>query len=423
MLEHTAVDAQKLLDGLSIFAKLASEAIAELTNKLASRSECLSHKPLASDEQSKGIMNSTAILDNDATKALGLFIPKGERLLWGPYYQLYPLVCLLGRSLKMEAEAAFHTSPETTCEILMDSWCLALDNVLPAHFANTHFIDGMCKLADYLRYAIAAKKNAKQISPTIGLKISAALSSEQLASLMPLLEDNLLSVQPSLRLKTLQFLSQFEQIPGEKKPSKSSSDEKCDVIQLAIDLESTAPTLDTYKDRLNHLRRMAVFSSNGRIPKVYENVFPHLAIAQFSVNLSLLWPETIKQVGLIAGNNTGLFWRATWKQLRKFNDQRMLIETGLTPEAKRWLSDSRTQWSEQGTPAAQPKLDGHALECPNLVRFDSVFNTESSRFGPEETDTLHLKQLQCQMVDSMCGDVDNVNYSNIQKQLLKMLAE
>ncbi|KAJ1666786.1 U3 snoRNP protein [Coemansia sp. RSA 1813] len=423
MLEHTAVDAQGLFNGLSIFAKHASEAIAELTNKLASRSEFLAHKPLAASDQAQGNTNSTGILGDDATEALGLFVPKSERLFWGPYYQLYPLVCLLGRSLKMEAEAAFHAPIATTCETLMDSWCQALDSVLPAHFANTPFIEGLYKLADFLRYATTAKKNGDQISPAIELKISAALSSEQLVFLMPLLENNLLSVQSSLRLKTLQLLSLFEQIPAENKPGDSSNDEKCDVIQLATDLESTIPNLDTYKDRLNRLRRMAVFSSNGRIPKLYENVFPYLAIAQFSVNLNLIWPETIKQVGLIAGNNTGLFWRATWKQLRKFNDQRMLIETGIAPEARRWLSDSRTQWSEQNMHGTQPKLDGHAMECPNLVRFDSVFGTEISRFEPSETDPLHMKQLQHLMVDSICCDLEHVNYSNIQKQLLKMLAD
>ncbi|KAI9504742.1 hypothetical protein BX070DRAFT_222782 [Coemansia spiralis] len=437
MLAHTAADAEMLMKGLALFVSQISGALAELTSKIAGHYECLQYMPLSTGKHDKDEINGREVSGDEFTEALGLFVPKDERLFWGAYHQLYPLVCLFGRTLKLEAEIALHAPPAIAAEKLMDAWCLVLDSVMPAHSTNTALIEGMYKVANALKSIVSSKKKDNGVSLTLQQQFAAALSSEQLVTLIPRLENNLLSVQPSLRLKTLQLLSLFEQIPAEKGRGKSGSEEECDVIQMAIDIESAAATLDAYKDKLNHMRRMAVFASSGRVPKAYENVFPYIAVAQFSVNLSLIYPEVIKQLGMIAGANTGLFWRAAWKQLQRFNDQRTLIETGLTPDAKKWLNSRHNQWSEQNVLTTQSKLDGHAMECPNLVRFDVVFNAENTRFviskepdcdtsfenGSSLKACVYSEQLQCLMIDEGNSDLERVDYSNIQRQLVKMFAD
>ncbi|KAJ1735521.1 hypothetical protein LPJ72_001828, partial [Coemansia sp. Benny D160-2] len=184
MLEHTVVDSQVLLDGLHMFATHASEAIAELTSKLASDSECLRNRSLGADEHDQANSNTKSTTDvwpSDATEALGLFIPRSERLFWGPYYQLYPLVCLLGRALEMEAQVSHHVSTlDDTSKKALDMWFLVLQNVLPAHSANTSLVEGMYKLAGYLRYAVTVTKSAEKLSPETKQNVLAALSSEQL---------------------------------------------------------------------------------------------------------------------------------------------------------------------------------------------------------------------------------------------------
>ncbi|ORX71921.1 hypothetical protein DL89DRAFT_265622 [Linderina pennispora] len=160
----------------------------------------------------------------------------------------------------------------------------------------------------------------------------------ELEAVMRSVESNLVS--------TLQLLSLFDQLPLEesdedsfsKRHGKKQPAEQCPAIQLAIELESTETSLAMYKEKLNHLRRLTVLASNGRIPDVYQNL------------------SIIKQMGLLAGAKSDLFWSA-----------RLLIETGLTPDAKKWLANQQ---------AALPKLDGHAMECPNLTRFDRVENLE-----------------------------------------------
>ncbi|KAJ1937752.1 U3 snoRNP protein, partial [Linderina pennispora] len=179
-----------------------------------------------------------------------------------------------------------------------------------------------------------------------------------------------------------------------------------------------------YKEKLNHLRRLTVLASNGRIPGVYQNVLPFVALGQLSVNFSMLWPEIIKQMGLLAGAKSDLFWSAVWGLLRRFNDERLLIETGLTPDAKKWLANQQAAWEALGEFASLPKLDGHAMECPNLTRFDRVFDHDRDNFSEnlEEGSALYSR-LQYLMIGASSPDVARTDYTNIRKQLFKMLAD
>ncbi|KAJ2893831.1 U3 snoRNP protein, partial [Coemansia aciculifera] len=169
---------------------------------------------------------------------------------------------------------------------------------------------------------------------------------------------------------------------------------------------------------------MAAYSSNGRVPKIYNRVFPYLAIMQFSVNFSLVWTETGKQLALLASANPSLLWAAVWQVLRRYNDERLLVETGMTPEAKAWLSARQAEWAAQSSLASQQKLEGFAMECPSLVRFDRVFDADLAQFVGDSDGTAELSSsLQYLMMVADAQGAERIDYNNIYKQLLKMLAE
>ncbi|KAJ2135307.1 U3 snoRNP protein, partial [Coemansia sp. RSA 637] len=187
---------------------------------------------------------------------------------------------------------------------------------------------------------------------------------------------------------------------------------------MGIALESTAGGMETYKDRMNHLRRMAVIASSGRVPEIFHNVFPYLALGQYSLNFSYIWPDVTKQLGLLAAANQQLFWNAVWGLLQRFNDERLLIETGPTPEAKKWLNSCAEARAAESELTASPKIDGHAIECPNLARFNRVFSAELLRLA--NVDGSGLQNLA---IATNCPDLNRVDYANVQKQLMTMLAE
>ncbi|KAJ2083725.1 U3 snoRNP protein [Coemansia sp. RSA 988] len=424
VLSHISVDPLMLFNGLDTFADQLISAITSMTLQLSKTHSILQQNMFA----------SSVPADDDIDEALGIScITSNSDLYWGAYHQLFPLVSLLGRTLQLQADVAFHAPPQLAAEKLMGSWCQTWDNILPVHSSNSLLIEGMYKVANALKHATSAKgRNGEQASTAICSRLSAALSLQQLEQLMPLLEHNLASMQHSLRLGTLQLLNLFSQpsmtlSAGSAKAAgsvsiadKPDSSSPCTIIQMGIELESTASDLNTYKDKMNHLRRMAVIASSGRIPELLENVFPLLAVAQFSVNLSLIWPETVKQLGLLAGANSKLFWRAIWGLLQQFNDERRLIETGHTPAAKRWLNKCLEDRASQVEFVSQPKLDGHTAECPNLARFERICAAESSQFGSTEG----VRGRWCYLTtDSFCLDRNRVDHANVRKQLLKALAE
>ncbi|KAI8325191.1 hypothetical protein GQ54DRAFT_269905 [Martensiomyces pterosporus] len=449
MLAHVSIDSGVLLSSLGLFADQLSSAIGEITARIIEDNNYLQHVSSSPSHRFDIGASKGQLWGDDASEALGLHAPKDDRLYWGTYYQIYPLVSLLGRVMRLEADAALHAPPGQAAEKLLSLWCCAFDTILPVHSANPALIEGMYSIADALKFVTTANRGGETVDPAIGQKLAAALSTRQLEAIMPVLESNLLSAQPTLRLKTLQLLSLFDQPPMESaglgggddssaskdsrmsrtgsKNSSSQSDgnaEICSVIQTAIELESTKTAIDTYKDKMNHLRRMAVLACSGRIPKVYSHVFPFISLAQLSVNFSLLWPEAIKQMGLLANANPNLFWSAAWVALKRFNDERLLIEPGLTTEAKKWLGDRQSEWAAQSEFAALPKLDGHASECPNLVRFDRIFDYDLAHFGDSgDAEACLRARLEYLMIAASTADVERTDYTNIQRQLLKMLTD
>ncbi|KAJ2851821.1 U3 snoRNP protein [Coemansia brasiliensis] len=410
VLAHVAVDPTVLLDGLSAFVTQLVDAVVQNTAQIAQGSEFL---------QAAAVYNNTSdnsdIWDDDASRALGLFAFRESRMYWGSYHQLFPMVGLLGRALKLMADTALHAPPSLAASKLIDVWCLTLDQILPTHASNSLLMVGMYKIADALKFASSTQRSGDDIQPETKLKLEAALSLQQLELIMPLVESNLSSMQLSLRLHTLQLLSSFEQptMSGSKK-----TEETCPVVQMGIELESTASDLDSYKNRLNYLRQMAVIASNGRVPEIYRRIFPSLAAAQYSLNFSYIWPEVTKQLGLLAGADQELFWNIAWSFVQRFGDERQLIETGPTPEAKKWLNNCMESWIAETEYLSPSKIDGHAIECPNFARVSRVYDAEAERLA--DKDKQHLQQLAAM---ASCPDTTRIDYTNVQKQLMTMLAE
>ncbi|KAJ1804419.1 U3 snoRNP protein, partial [Coemansia sp. RSA 2599] len=142
---------------------------------------------------------------------------------------------------------------------------------------------------------------------------------------------------------------------------------------------------------------------------------------QMSVNFRTVWSDASAQLARLASANAELFWKAAWGVLSRYNDERRLIEPGLTPSAKKLLKTRQEQWEEQGTVATQPKVDGHVLECPNVARFDSVYDSDLQLFDQSSHST--ICGLQYLMIGAGGQDLERIDYTNVQRQLLKLIAD
>ncbi|KAJ2392493.1 U3 snoRNP protein, partial [Coemansia sp. RSA 2603] len=134
-----------------------------------------------------------------------------------------------------------------------------------------------------------------------------------------------------------------------------------------------------------------------------------------SVNMRPVWGEAATQLARLTESSEGgeLLWTSVWHVLHMFSDERRLVARGLTPAARRWLGMRRALCDAQTAydAASAAKLDGRALECPNVMRFDRVAGQPIPRVdvllvalagSPERTDFGNIRKLVLQLVADRC---------------------
>ncbi|KAJ1721435.1 U3 snoRNP protein [Coemansia erecta] len=405
VLEHVSADNARVLAGLSEFIASVAQAVAALDEQLEEQSEFLQHGLNSGDG---------AVWDEQATAALGLdgSVAAGEaagrRVFWGAFHQVEPLASVLGRAMQAAAGLAGRCKDAKAVEVLLDAWQRAVEDggVLARHAKNAALIEGLAQTAGALRQLSSASGAQQQA-------VALVLGTSMFERLLGHVEDNLQSFHAALRLSTLQLLARLD---APRLAAGGSSAEACTMVALALQLEGTAAGFDTYKERMNQLRRMAVLASTGRVAGVCRRVFPYVALAQFSVNMRPVWSEAAAQLARLTEGEAGqaggeLLWAAAWRMLSRFADERRLVEQGLTPAARRWLGAREAHWDAQAAydAAAATKLDGRLLACPNVARFDRV----------AARPPLHVAAL----LAALGGDRERTDYANIRRLLLQLLAE
>ncbi|KAJ2719960.1 U3 snoRNP protein [Coemansia sp. Benny D115] len=395
VLARVSTGGSKLLEALDAFAQRLTQAIGELTTRLTEINAEMLDRPEIEGEL-------TAPWSAAADAALGLNSAEcGEQLCWGAFHQLSPLVSLLGRTLSLQATAALQASAaqrETGAAILSGAWGRTLKEVAPNHASNAKLVDGLVQVGQALK--------------ALGKAEDMLFNSKKQEEVLVLLGDNLRCFQPTLRLRTLQLLELFV-------PLRMADGAACDMVAEAAALEAVPVTFEAYKDRINHLRRMTALASNTGAPEVYRRVFASLTLAQLGVNFRPLWAEAITQLGQLAQVDPELFWNTVARLLCAYNDERRLIETGATATARAWLARLQSQWDEQTQLGAQTKVDGHALECPNVARFDALSAADYERLC---ADSPHAR-LQQLLALASTPDTERVDYGNVQRQVLKLVAK
>ncbi|KAJ1830523.1 U3 snoRNP protein, partial [Coemansia sp. RSA 2703] len=359
VLERVAADNMRVLLGISQFSTSLMQTVSALSEQLETQYVFLRRLR-------EGTKDEAGVWDDEATAALGLDAQAkvgeaaGSRVFWGAFHQVDPLVSVLGRALLAMAKTALRCADARALSVLLDAWRQTVDGVAARHAANAALMEGLAQTAGALRQLCAAGDDAQQA------QVRKALDAQAFTELLSLTEENLLSFHAPLRRSTLQLLAYFD-APLLESPGASS--ETCGMVALALQLEETEAGFDTYKERMNYLRRMAVLAVGGRVSRACVRVFPYVALAQLSVNMRPVWGEAATQLARLTESSEGgeLLWTSVWHVLHMFSDERRLVARGLTPAARRWLGMRRALCDAQTAydAASAAKLDGRALECPN----------------------------------------------------------
>ncbi|ORX64037.1 hypothetical protein DL89DRAFT_57463 [Linderina pennispora] len=140
VLTNISIDASVLVDGLDSFCTQLSTSIAQITAQLAKDSEYLQHTSANAKQRYDIGPADGGIWGDEASEALGLHTSKDDRLYWGPYHQLHPLITLLGRAMALKATTAMHAPPASAATTLMNRWADVVASILPTHYANPSWL-------------------------------------------------------------------------------------------------------------------------------------------------------------------------------------------------------------------------------------------------------------------------------------------
>lgn len=105
---------------------------------------------------------------------------------------------------------------------------------------------------------------------TRSIKYRNQFSLDRLQPVYDALKTNLNSYQSLARLYTLKILGLYDQ-PLMEKDQDHVEDEKCRVVQIAIELEESEVTIVDYRDKVRGIQDLAVIASGDRVPEIYHD--------------------------------------------------------------------------------------------------------------------------------------------------------
>ncbi|ORZ06726.1 hypothetical protein BCR42DRAFT_496277 [Absidia repens] len=195
----------------------------------------------------------------------------------------------------------------------------------------------------------------------------------------PLLKTNLRSYLPKCRLYTMKLLALFDQ-PLMKKDTDHRNDEKCEIVDITVDMESIIPSMNDFRDKLILIQKLNLICSTKRIPDIYADFVPLVAFGLLTVNFKPLWEDARKILKTFADTSRELYWTLCFAELAKFEDERLLVCDGFTaPVIEKCVSPveiSNGQATKTGT---------ISFECPTFTKYTAVQNYAMSIMGEQYT--------------------------------------
>ncbi|TPX64406.1 hypothetical protein SpCBS45565_g05899 [Spizellomyces sp. 'palustris'] len=181
---------------------------------------------------------------------------------------------------------------------LGDAWDVVITSFLPYAVNNAVALQGVGDFVEILQrsgdHALLSTVNLGGVLATIGKDIG--------------------SLNGEVRLHTLRILCAFDQCPLE--PNKDSAyTGTCPVFAICLEVERTANTIATLREKTILFRRLESLALSGTLPAMYAQVPLRYALVMLSVPFTPLWAEATKLVCNLGQRDLNLFWSAYYETL------------------------------------------------------------------------------------------------------------
>ncbi|KAI9595434.1 armadillo-type protein [Syncephalis fuscata] len=246
------------------------------------------------------------------------------------------------------------------------------------------------------------------------------LSSDMLVAQFDRLKLTLSSTIQASRQYAVEILALYDQFPLLATEQSSQSNEPCQLLNDCALMEQVPNTVRDYRGKFVYLRKWASIAEMGRLPPIYEEALSRLCIGMFTVNLSVLWPESIAALKRVAIHDGEIVWRIIIEQLSRFEDETQLAENNLKPELLAICNNLTSNEIRQLHPVKETAAGqgGLSLSCPNLTRLTVAHQLTQSRY----TKDLHTAYYRAFVTNCELSG-ERVDYWNYYRQLLLSLTE
>ncbi|KAI8575447.1 hypothetical protein K450DRAFT_261769 [Umbelopsis ramanniana AG] len=306
----------------------------------------------------------------------------------------FPLESLMGIIIKSITSVSVSSNQ---LQKLSGYWSRFVNDVLLQHPGNEMIVHGVYTFMDALQNSKLVKDNFKK---------------EKLPEVYQTLCPLISSYRSNERLYILKILALYEQLPMELDADHRDYEE-CDVINVMLTMEEISANIKDYRDKVLHLRKLGVLLASQRVPEFYFEAICRIALALLTINFQPLWAESMAILETAAKVAPRLYWKYTFNEMQKFDNQSELIQDGFAQSATSLYFAPPAPTSGQAT-----KTGGLSFECPNLNKFIRAEDEATSAICKDQA-----KSLAMLFVKTYAPANDRMDYWNYYTLILKTFAK
>ncbi|KAI1314951.1 U3 snoRNP protein [Mortierella claussenii] len=308
---------------------------------------------------------------------------------------------LLGETIEILAVIC-ERAGQLGSKLLASHWDVVIKNALYNYGSNEVVLRGVAKYCTILKESDSFNK---------------LFSTDILRELYPKLDKNINSLQHRRRLHTLQILSTFEVISFEEQDS-SDKIPQSDIFSQCLAIEDIDVTVDTYREKTMQIRKLNTMVSSGRVNDFYNTAAMRLCLGILTINFQPLWADATTLLVKTAELYPEAFWDLLFGEIKRFEDEALLVESGLSTQAIAGYHNiqGRLSLNEENK---ESKKKGINFDCPN---YKKIRRANVAAFEITEPSKLGMA-LVMHFITVYAPGADRLDYWNYYGLILKALAE
>ncbi|KAK5808754.1 armadillo-type protein [Linnemannia elongata] len=309
---------------------------------------------------------------------------------------------LLGETIEI-LSVICERSGEAGAKLLASHWDIIIKDALYNYGSNEVVLRGVGKYCTILKQSNVSGK---------------LFSTDTLRELYPKLEKNINSLQHRRRLHTLEILSSFDVIPYEEKDPQQKSAPQNDILWQCLAIEAIEVTVENYREKTMQIRKLHTMVASGRVNDFYKTVAMRLCLGILTINFQPLWADATTLLVKTAEIYPDAFWDLLFGEIKRFEDEALLVESGLSAQAIADYHDAQVRLG-LGAEIKEAKKKGINFDCPN---FRKVRRSNETAFELTEVAKQNMALIM-HFIKVYAPGADRLDYWNYYGLILKALAE